>query len=192
VNNKNNNWETISSEIVHKNSWYSIQKDDVKLPNGDGGEYFIVKTDTNASVFIVPIKDDKIIFVRQYRYVFDEWFIELPGGAVDMGETFETAAIKELREEAGYVADAMKEIGTFIPLSGAVDEVSHVFVARDLQFVGQELEATEDGAEIVEIAITDAYKMIENGEIIDGQTITALILAKKIFKKCNPLHTKNK
>ena len=176
---KKSNWKTISSKIVHKNPWYKIQKDDVVLPNGGAGEYFIVKTDTNASAFIVPIKDGRIIFIRQYRYVFDEWFIELPGGAVDAGETFEAAAIKELREEAGHVADTMEEVGTFIPLSGAVDEVTHVFVAKDLQFVGQELEATESGMEIVEIDIADAYKMVENGEIIDGQTITALTLAKK-------------
>jgi len=172
-------WKTISSKVVHENPWYKIQKDDVVLPNGNTGEYFITKTDTKAAVFIVPVKNDKIVFTRQYRYVFDKWFIELPGGAVEVGEAYEDAVVKELREETGYVADTISEVGTFIPVSGYLDELVHVFIAKDLQFVGQKLEATEDGMEILEIAISDAYRMIENEEIIDGQTIASLVLAKK-------------
>ena len=174
-----NNWKTISSKIVHKNPWYKIQKDNVVLPDGSEGEYFIVKNNTSASSFIVPIKKDKIIFIKQYRYVFDEWFLELPGGSVEISETCEVAAVKELREEVGYISDDIKKIGTFIPFSGVVDEVSHVFVAKNLTFVGQKLEVSESGAKIVEIDVEKVYKMIENNEINDGQTITSLMLAKK-------------
>lgn len=180
---RKNNWKTLSSKIVHKNPWYHIQKDVVVLPDGSAGEYFIVKNDTSTSVFIVPVKENKIIFMKQYRYVFDEWFIELPGGSVEIGETDEVAAIKELREEIGYIPHDINEIGSFIPLSGIVDEISHVFMAKELTFVGQELEASEKGAHIIEIEIDRAYEMIENGEINDGQTITALTIAKKYLMK---------
>ncbi len=173
----NNKWSTISSEIVHENPWYKIQKDDVVLPNGDSGEYFITKFGKVA--LIVPIKENKIVFVKQYRYIFDEWFLEIPGGSMEVGEDILDAAIKELREEVGYVAANMQEAGIFVPISGVADEKDYVFIARNLTFVGQDLEATEEGMEIVEIDIADAYKMIENGEIVDGQTITALVLAKK-------------
>jgi len=174
-----NGWETVSSKIVHQNPWYKIQKDDVVLPNGNSGEYFIVKNNTTSSSFIVPVQNGKIIFIKQYRYVFDAWFLELPGGAVEIGETSKITAMKELREEVGYISNDIKEIGNFIPFSGIMDEMSYVFVAKELEFVGQKLEVSESGAEIIEIDIVMAYEMIENGEINDGQTITSLILAKK-------------
>jgi 8-oxo-dGTP pyrophosphatase MutT (NUDIX family) len=171
-----NGWKTLSSSIVYKNPFYKIQKDDLIFPDGREGEYFIVKI--GAAVFIVPVKNGKIIFVKQYRYVFDDWFLELPGGGVSDNVIIE-AASKELHEETGYKAGAMQEIGKFTSVSELMDEETHVFVAKDLKNVGQKLESSEEGMEVVEIEIDKAYKMIEDGEMKDGQTIAALMLAKK-------------
>ena len=174
-------WITISSEIVHKNPWYKVQKDDVILPDGKKGEYFSIRF--GKGVYIVPVRNNKIIFIKQYRYIFDNWFLELPAGGVGRNSVIK-AARKELKEETGYKAGKMKEVGKFYSANGLMKEEVYVFIARDLQFVGQELEATEGGTKIIEININDAYKMIEDGKIIDGQTIAALTLAKKyIFKK---------
>jgi len=174
-------YQTLSSEIVHANPFYKVKKDEVVFPNGERGEYFIVKTKSTA--FVVPVNDHKIIFIKQYRYVFDDWFLELPGGGIKTDESGLETAIKELQEEAGYKTNDIKEVGNFVTVSGWLDEYTHVFVARDLEFVGQELESSEDGMEVVEIEISKAYAMAENGEIKDGQTLAALMLAKKYIYK---------
>jgi len=178
----NHRAKRLSSEIVHKNPWYKIRKDVVVWSNGHRGEYFVIKNDTGKSSLVVALENDKIIFVRQYRYVRDDFSVELPGGGVDDGDTPLESARKELREEAGCISENFEEVGTFIPISGALDEITHVFVARDATFIGQQPEKTEDGIEIVKISIDEACAMIEDGRIIDGQTITALTLAKKYFK----------
>lgn len=95
ANRKNKNgWKTLSSKIVHTNPFYKIQKDEIVFPDGERGEYFIAKTESTA--FVVPVKDGKIIFVKQYRYVFDDWFLELPGGGIKARESSVETATKEL------------------------------------------------------------------------------------------------
>ncbi|KAI1337132.1 MutT/nudix family protein [Xylariaceae sp. FL0016] len=51
----------------------------------------------------------EIVLQKQYRAPIDKVCIEVPAGLIDEGETAEVAAIRELREETGYVATA-KEI----------------------------------------------------------------------------------
>lgn len=40
---------------------------------------------------------------KQYRPPIDKVVIEVPAGLVDAGETAEQAAVRELKEETGYV-----------------------------------------------------------------------------------------
>lgn len=48
----------------------------------------------------------EIILQKQYRPPVDKVVIEVPAGLIDEGETAEQAAVRELREETGYVGEA--------------------------------------------------------------------------------------
>jgi ADP-ribose pyrophosphatase len=45
----------------------------------------------------------QIVLQKQYRPPADRVCIEIPAGLIDEGETAEMAAIRELKEETGYV-----------------------------------------------------------------------------------------
>ncbi|KAH7907970.1 NUDIX hydrolase domain-like protein [Hygrophoropsis aurantiaca] len=49
------------------------------------------------------------IIIEQYRPPIDKFIIELPAGLIDKGETPEEAAIRELEEETGFVANVTIE-----------------------------------------------------------------------------------
>jgi ADP-ribose pyrophosphatase len=45
----------------------------------------------------------EILLVRQYRPPIDKVTIEVPAGLVDAGETPQQCAVRELKEETGFV-----------------------------------------------------------------------------------------
>ena len=50
----------------------------------------------------------EIVLQKQYRPPVGKTVIELPAGLIDEGETAEQAAIRELKEETGYVAEVLE------------------------------------------------------------------------------------
>ncbi len=174
-------WKTISSKKAFECPWYYISENKFELPNKKQGKYYIVNT--HNSVFVVPItKNNKILFIRQYRYPVDGFYYELPAGAVEKGDGVLTAARKELEEETGFKAKNFQKIGTYAPMNGLCKEICTVFVASDLEETKQKLEATEF-IEVEEVPIKKAYKMIDNNKIQDGMTLAAMAIARKYFEK---------
>ncbi|KEQ97027.1 hypothetical protein AUEXF2481DRAFT_38428 [Aureobasidium subglaciale EXF-2481] len=64
------------------------------------------------SVGIVAILEKpngpELLLQRQYRPPIDKVCIEVPAGLVDEGEDAETCAVRELKEETGYVGEVIK------------------------------------------------------------------------------------
>jgi 8-oxo-dGTP pyrophosphatase MutT (NUDIX family) len=66
--------------------------------------------DTPDAVFVIPILHSNTnegsvdtLLVQQYRPPLDAYSMEFPAGLIDKGETAETAGLRELKEETGYV-----------------------------------------------------------------------------------------
>ena len=109
------------------------------------------------AVAIFPIlkennKATSTLLVKQYRPPLDAYTIELPAGLIDAGETAAQAAVRELREETGYIAKIEDCVVTgALPLSpGLSDEtVALVTVQIDMTLAEnhnplQHLEESED------------------------------------------------
>src|SRR5690606_19062491 len=55
------------------------------------------------AILTAPGKEPELVLQKQFRPPVDKWCIEIPAGLIDEGETPEECAVRELREETGYV-----------------------------------------------------------------------------------------
>jgi len=134
------------------------------------------------SVVILPLlKDGRILMLRQYRSAINRWILELPAGRIDDGENMYEAAKRELLEETGYRAGELTFIGSFYVSPGYSDEFMHLFLAKDLEYIG--MEPQED--EIIEtIAIQpDKIPDMLYRDVIDGKSIVGLLTYIHLIKR---------
>lgn len=146
------------------------------MPDGRQTLYGVVEC--KDAVGVLPFLDaQRVILVRQYRYVFDEihrW--EMPTGGAKPGENLEQAARRELREEIGYDAASLEHLTTYYTSKSIMQEVAHLYSGRELV----QVVAVPDETEFLEVELFPferVLQMVLDGEVRDSMTILAVLLA---------------
>lgn len=163
--------ERIESKRVFEGKMISVRVDRVRLPDGKESTREVV--DHPGAVVIVPVLDEKILFVEQYRYPIERVLLELPAGKMDPEESPEECAKRELEEETGYRAKKLSYLGKIFTTPGFTTEVIHIFAAEDLEKTTQNTDPDEF-IEVKEVPIEEALSLLRNAEIEDSKTICAL------------------
>jgi 8-oxo-dGTP pyrophosphatase MutT (NUDIX family) len=180
--NNDNPWKTLSSKTVYQNPWIKVQEDSVIKPDGDTGIYGYIES--KDSVIIIALNDNNEVYmIRTFSYPVASWSWEVPGGGGE-GEDSEIASKRELAEETGIIANTWTSLGSARVCNGLMTEKMTVFLAQDLTF-GDRIES--DDKYLIShgkfVTFEDIDRMIEQGEIDDGQTMTGLFLAQRYLNK---------
>ncbi len=162
--------ELIESKNIYSGT-ISLRKDKFLL-NGRLVEKEIVEH--KESVGIVPLIDDSVILVTQYRRAAGKTLLEIPAGKIESGETPEKAALRELAEEIGY-SGQLEPLTRWYLAPGYDTELMYVFVASKLEKIKRgTLDADED-IRIKHVKLDEAVRKCVSGEIQDCKTIAALL-----------------
>jgi ADP-ribose pyrophosphatase len=149
-----------------------VRREHDTLPDGRRVSFHAVRVP--AVAYVLPLLDDgRVVLVRQYRPIVGAELWELPAGTIEAGESPETCAGRELREEAGYEAGRLEPLGEALADPGLTDERIFLFVARDLRPVPRALDADEH-IRVAPVPLEEAYRMVEEGDILDAGTLIAL------------------
>jgi ADP-ribose pyrophosphatase len=172
--------KTISSESVYRGKIINLRVDEVELENGAHSRREVVEHPGAVAILAVT-EDEEAYFVRQYRKPVEMELLEIPAGKLDPGEGPYICAMRELGEETGMAAEEMRQIAFFYSSPGFASEKLYIYLATGLSPV--EVEAPED--EILQsfrLPLREAVAMARAGEIQDGKTLIALLLAADLFK----------
>ncbi|HEX9995681.1 MAG TPA: HAD-IA family hydrolase [Abditibacterium sp.] len=172
-----NPWRTTGSRAIYDNPWISVREDQVIRPDGKRGIYGAVSM-KNRAIGVLPLHEDgTVTLVGQYRYTMNEYSWEIPEGGCPNDEEPIEAARRELWEETGLGAAQIEPLGGEIhPSNSVTDERAQLFVATGLSQGNAAPEGTEK-LSLKRIPLEKAVEMAKNGEIRDGLSVIALLLA---------------
>lgn len=171
----------ISRRPVHKGRIVDLGIDTVRYPDGSTGELEMIRHSGASAVLPVlsdPDGDDPILLlIRQYRYASGGWLYEVPAGRPNHpGEPWEEVARRELLEEAGVNAGQLEHLTTIWTTPGFTDERIHLYLATNLS-AGETSYDPDEFVEPVRVPLSEALRMVRDGEITDGKTLCTLLYA---------------
>jgi 8-oxo-dGTP pyrophosphatase MutT (NUDIX family) len=167
-----NPWQTQGSRRVYENPWISVREDSVIRPDGEPGIYGVVHY-KNTAVGVLPVEDDHVYLVGQYRYPLERYSWEIPEGGCPEDEEPLEAARRELKEETGLEARSWSRLGEAFLSNSVADECAVWFLATDL-VPG---ESQNEGTEVIgvrRVPLREAVAMAMDGRITDALSILAL------------------
>jgi ADP-ribose pyrophosphatase len=179
--------QLLSSEVVYQGPLFRILHDKLIEPGGKENERDVIRH--NGSVVILAIDSSKnkknpwIVVERQYRHAANQFLWELPAGKLEAGEDPLVGAQRELAEETGYSAKKWKPLVEYYASPGFLGESMKVFLAEGL-ITGEAHPEDDEQIEIRLVKLSEMLKMIEQGAILDGKTLTSVLLyARKLAGK---------
>lgn len=171
---------TLNSKNIFSGRLIKLRLDEVMLPNGRKSTREIVEHPGAIAVVAVN-NDNDIMMVRQYRKPIEKELLEIPAGKLEKGESKEICVKRELMEETGYYPNDIKYVTSFYTSPGFSNEIIHLFLARNLEKKTREADFDEY-LQAERVPLIEAINKIRSGEILDGKTITGLLLTYPIIK----------
>ncbi len=167
-------WETLSDESLVHYKVFDVREVHRRSPRtGEDIGFFLVNT-LDWVVVVALTEASELVMIRQFRQGSASLTLEVPGGVLNRGEDPRAAALRELREESGYVAGDVVRIGDVNPNPALFTNRCTVFLATDCVRDGElQMDPGED-IEVVLVPSDEVDDRIRRGEVDHSLVISAL------------------
>jgi hypothetical protein len=179
--------EGLDRQIIYQSHGKMAFIQEFKRQNGEKYRWFLFGSNDKPVIIFPLTKKHKVIAIDIFRYGAKSFIWEVPGGSVgkfpnwcNVSENnLEEEAKKELKQETGYKAGKIVQIGPptwFDPASFRV-AYTPILALNCSKIDDPKPEPEEIIREIKEIPLKHWIEMIKTGEICDSKTIAITIMA---------------
>lgn len=151
-------YEVINSKTTRIGRFAVVQ--DTLLIDGTEHPFSYIREKDCACV--LPLFQNRVVAINQYRHAINQWRLELPTGAFEDGEMPEEAARRELLEETGCVAGELISLGECYIKPGTNTGKAYMYLAK----CAEARKPQPDAAELLETrtyTLTEFERLIEEG-----------------------------
>jgi len=168
-------WETLSSEYLARETWFTVRRDTCKRSDGKiVNNYYVFEFPEWATAFAVT-EEGKILMTRQYRHAINEVCIELPGGCVDATDkSYEDAIRRELLEETGYQFADVVPLGKISANPSTNSNLMHMFLATGGKKVKEQSLDDNEEIEIIELSFDELKQLIDENKILQAMHMSTI------------------
>jgi ADP-ribose pyrophosphatase len=167
-------WKRIKSETGPDLQLFKSRFDWMKNPR-NARELKRLVLESRDWINVVAITSEKkIVIVHQYRFGIGDIALEIPGGVIDPGEDPQKAAIRELKEETGYISEKWKLLGVVAPNPAFLNNRCYHWLAEDARKVAEP--SLDEGEDILVELLTfeEIRTLIRQGNFIHSLALSAL------------------
>jgi 8-oxo-dGTP pyrophosphatase MutT (NUDIX family) len=169
-------WKIFGERLVDENPFIRLSIASVGLPDGTEFEQYVMRMRRTATTAVVN-DHGQVLLMWRHRFIIDRWVWEMPGGYVDQAEDPAAGAAREVEEETGWrLSNRPELVMTFQPMIGNADSPQDLYYAVGAEQVGRP--DINESDRIAWVAIDDALKMIERGEIVGAATVIGVLYAR--------------
>lgn len=165
----------LASRTIYSGKIINLRLDDVELPDGKVAKREVVEYSGAVAVAALT-SSGELVLVRQYRYPIGKESLEIPAGKIEPGEDPLSCARRELREETGAEAREWKFLCRFYSTPGFCTEEMHLYLARGLEFKGQQTDEDEF-IQVEKVPLGQCLELIARGVICDAKSIIGVLTA---------------
>jgi 8-oxo-dGTP pyrophosphatase MutT (NUDIX family) len=148
---------SVGESRTNRSPWVDLALSEVELPTGVTCEHHLVR----------------VLMLWRHRFITDTWSWELPGGAIEAGETPVEAAVREVVEETGWRPRRLSELSYVQPMAGIADAEHFVLRGHGASYVGPPVDCHES-QHFAWVPLAEAEELLERRRIVAAASVAGV------------------
>lgn len=176
-------WEKLSQSTSVKTRVLDLLSVRFRHPVRQVERDFVVIAAPDWCNIIALTADGQLVLVRQFRYGTNDFSLEIPGGMIDPGEAPVAAAIRELREETGYVGTGARVLGSVQPNPAIQNNRCHFVLIENAELRSPVGWDHDEEIEVQLAPVDDVIGWARGGRITHSLVVCALMYFEPLWRE---------